>query len=429
MNNSIVQKNGKPCLVVADPSLVDVRGHHYPLSLQITHGAQSQGIEVIWLTHRDFVRPDALEHVRTYPVFTATMYDRYRRDRVSVLPNDLDGRLLNELKSGIGEAGIGETDHVFFHTGFGDVYRAVARYVSIPDWRRNPYLHVCTPYDLNTMPGKEPGSPLPSIFRSMRTLAAVDRKAFFWAETPQLASHLTASYGFNVRALPLPPPEFLRAYSPAKDDGVVTALYLGAAREEKGFLHLPEIAQRLYETHGLSGKLRFVIQCTPQIIGYLPSITSAIQKLAAYPAGYVRLVDTVLSEREYQSLLLASDVVLLFYNEKNYRIRGSGIAVEAVCADKCILTQKNTFCASLITQGGGAAVEGIEEAVQFLIDLVANRNEYRKRGRLQGRGYREERSAEKYIRKIVNQTEAYHAVPFFPSSIIGHISPTLLRGY
>lgn len=415
----------KQRLVIADPSLADARGHHFSLSLQVTLGAVSQGVDVDWLTHADFVAPAELRGVAVHPIFSASMYDRYRPENRGNPLADLDRRLLEELNEGMRRTGLGPDDHIFFHTGYGDVYRAVAGYFDGGDWRCKPHLHVCTPYDLDTMPGKNPGTDLKDVFEAMRGLEAVDGRLFFWAETPQLARHYTAAYGFNVRALPLPVPAGLSTGAPLRDDAPVTVLYLGAAREEKGFLHLPELAARLHEPFGRKGRLRFVIQCTSQIIGYQPNIKQAIERLSHYPSSYVELIDYSLSEQEYFAHLAAADVVVLLYNRKNYRIRGSGIAVEAVCADKCLLTHSGTYCASLITHGGGAAVSGIDEAVEFLGDLVGRRAEYRQRAKAQGMAYRAENSAENYVARVLGQPD--RAVPFFPSSVVGYVSPSLLK--
>jgi glycosyltransferase involved in cell wall biosynthesis len=419
--------NKIPCLAIADPSLVDARGHHFTLTQQITRGAQQLGLKVIWFTHQDFSIENVIDEVSVYPIFTATMYDRYKPEKKGTLPPDLELRLLNELNEGIARADLNTKDHIYFHTGFGDLYRALPGYLSISNGEDKPFLHICTPYDLDTMPGKDPGSVLLELFNTIRTMPAVDKKVFFWAETPQLAQHYTLTYGFNVRAMPLPPPHTSVVEGTRKNSDAVTALYLGAAREEKGFLYLPQLAERLYEPYGKSGKLRFVLQCTPQIIGYLPSIKAAIEKLSGFPPGYVTLIDKILDETEYQAHLTASDLVLLLYSKKGYRIRGSGIAVETVCADKCILTHRGTFCASLITHGGGSAVDDLDEAVAKLSELIERKSEYIDKAKLQGQVYRKTYSVEKYVARMIKQTNSRLHVPFFPSSIIGHVSSSLLK--
>lgn len=413
-------------LVIADPSLLDARGHHYSLTLQITRGALAKGIDVVWFTHREFAAQMLPDGISVYPVFSMTMYDRYHPERKKALPENPDHELVNELEEGIERAGIGMGDHIYFHTGYGDLYRAIFNYVARDEWRNKPYIHVCTPYDLNTMPGRDPGLVLTELFKSMRTLEAIDKKIFFWAETPQLAQYYTSTFGFNTRAMPLPPPYGVGVPDTITDQETVTALYLGAAREEKGFLHLPELAESMYEKYGRSGKLRFVIQCSPQIIGYLPSIKAAIDKLASFPADYVKLIDSVLDEESYHANLHAADIVLLLYDQRNYSIRGSGIAVEALCANKCILTYKNTFCASLISHGGGGAVRDIDEAASLLEEMVLHKGEYRQMARLQGQQYRISNSAEKYVERLFKQADPSRGVPFFPSAYVGHVSLPLL---
>lgn len=421
-----MEKNS-PCIVLADPSLVDARGHHFTLTLQISRGAQQLGLKVIWFAHQDFFTENVADGVVVYPIFSATMYDRYKPEKKNSLPSDLEHRLLNELNDGIAQADLKIHDHIYFHTGFGDLYRALPGYLAESNWLAMPYLHICTPYDLDTMPGKDPGSALLDLFRTLRTLPAVDKKIYFWAETLQLATHYTQTYGFNVRAMPLPPPHGIELGKKENDSDTMTALYLGAAREEKGFHLLPQLVEGLYEKYGMTKRLRFVIQCSPQIIGYLPIIKAAKDKLATFPTDYVKLIDTVMDEKEYQAYLQASDVVLLLYNKKNYRIRGSGIAIEAVCAGKCILTHKGTFCDSLITHGGGAAVENVKEAIDQLATMIKEREKYMKRAEQQGCEYRTTNSVENYVARFMKQTNPELCVPFFPSSISGQVSLNLLK--
>ncbi|QYZ67193.1 MAG: hypothetical protein OI74_06450 [Gammaproteobacteria bacterium (ex Lamellibrachia satsuma)] len=416
----------KPRLIVADPSLADARGHHFALSLQITRGAQLQGIETIWFTHKDFIAPDWLDDVSVNPVFSITMYDSYHPEKKNKLQGDLDQKLLGELFEGILRSRLSDNDHIYFHTGFGDLYRAMPTYLSLMKCGEFPYLHICTPYEPEAMPGTDQGNTLPAVFGNMRNMSEIDKKLFFWAETPQLALHYTLSYRFNVRALSLPPPIGINNNKLQHDSGTLTALYLGAAREEKGFLRLSEIVDRLYEHYGCTGKICFVIQCSPQIIGYLPSIKLAIEKLSGYPESYVKLIDSVMSEDEYHSQLLASDVVLLMYDKENYRIRGSGIAVEAISSDKCILTTKGTFCAGLISHGGGEAVEGNDEAVAMLLKMAENKHEYMQRAKIQGEEYRKVNSVTNYVSRIINQPKRGYSPAFFPSTVIGHVSPSLL---
>lgn len=415
----------KNYFVIADPSLTDIRGHHFTLSKQITFGAQSLGMDVIWLTNKDFSLSEYIENVIIYPVFSSTMYDRYNLEKKNDLPLNLYEYILNELDEGIKNFTLTENDHVFFHTGYGDVFQAVFDFFKRSSWVDKPFLHICTPYDLQTMPGKDSLQSIENIFRDMKGIEAIDKKLFLWAETPQLASNYNLNYDLTVRALPLPPPYDMNLGKEKND--VITALYLGAAREEKGFLLLPDLIERLYDDYGRTGKLRFVIQCTPQIIGYLPEIKQAINRLSKHPNSYVKLIDKTLDKLAYYDELINSDVVLLLYNKKNYKIRGSGIAVEAICAEKCILTHRGTFCASLITHDAGGVVDDIDGAVASLSKLVDEQEKYKIFAKIQGMQYRRVNSVERYVTKIVNQTKPDFERLFSPKSIIGDAFPLLIN--
>lgn len=417
----------KPKLAIADPSLVDERGHHYYLTQLITQGAKRAGLQVIWLAHEEFSARGSMDGIRVIPTFSATMYDRYHPERKASLPDDLDARLYEELERGIGQAGLGCEDQLLFHTGYGDVYRALERLYVREDWQDLPFVHVCTPYDLDTMPGRDGATDLAECLGRIRTFEPVDKKVFFWAETPQLAQHYTLTYGFNTRALPLPPAHGEQQPETGKADDAVVALYLGAAREEKGFTLLPDLVEALYEEYGKTGKLRFEIQCTPQIIGYLPVIKEALEKLRKFSPPYVTLIDTTLDEQQYHAKLLASDIVLLLYSRKTYRIRGSGIAVEAVCGDKSLLTFENTFCASLLTHGGGVAVSQAREAATALARMVDQKDLFAQKAKSQGQEYRRKYSVENYVSRLLGQTGPAGRVPFFPSSIVGHVRPQLCK--
>ena len=417
-----------PRLIIADPSLLDTRGHHFSLTLQISKGASELGVQTVWLTHKDFVIPEWMDDdIKVLPFFTITMYDRYRAEKKSDLPHNIEEVIYDEILSAFLLLNANKEDHVFFHTGFGDIYRLLPSYLSNKKIEELPYFHICTPYQPNGMPGRDHGDDVVNVLENMKNITAVDKKLFFWAETPQLATYYTLTYGFNTRALLLPPPVSKPKGKKQCNAEPFVASYLGAAREEKGFLHLPEIVKNMFESHGRNGKLKFVIQCSPQIVGYIPSIASAIEELSQYPESYVKLVRDVLSEDDYHEYLNDSDLLILLYDRKNYRIRGSGIGVEAISANKCILTFNNTFCASLIKYGGGASINDIDEAIPMLSKIVDNKHNYLARAKLQGEEYRTVNCAKNYVSRIISQTEAKVAPSFFPSNVIGCITMPLLK--
>jgi len=413
-------------IIIADPSLADARGHHFELTRQISQGAVSlYDMDVSWATNKRYQHQPSDSNIPVFPLFTYTMYDRYRLDRVE---RDFDPteQTCQEVAVMMDIAIDKHVDALFFHTAYMDIYESVIRLYGAPGWKELPVLHLCTPYDCDTMPGRTPQRPISELFMRLRNVEALERRLYLWAETPQLAVDYASRFAMTVRALPLPPPIDPLADFAVSSDPTVKVLFLGAAREEKGFLQLPDLLERLYPVLGKTGKIHFIIQCTPQIIGYLPAIKAAINRIAQYPSDYVTLIEDFVERETYLKLLMESDVLLLLYNQKGYRIRGSGIAVEAISANKTILTTRNTFCSSLITHGGGASVDCVEEGAEFLKLFVANKTRYRQLAEIQGKAYREKNSIQNYLSNLFLRMDAAMQPPFYPSALIGYISPVLI---
>ncbi|HIB85051.1 MAG TPA: glycosyltransferase family 1 protein [Chromatiaceae bacterium] len=188
----------------------------------------------------------------------------------------------------------------------------------------------------------------------------------------------------------------------------VTVVYLGAAREEKGFLLLPELIGSLYEVLGKSEQLRFVIQCSPQIVGYLPSIKVAIEKLRQFPSDYVELRDKPQSTKDYYEMLSGSDVVMLCYDHDRYRVRGSGIAVEAVALGKILLSTKGTF-PEFLSGSGAASGSTVTEVSAALEDVVARFEHYRAEAAQVGKSYRESYTPKAYIESMLKNIRCSEA--------------------
>jgi hypothetical protein len=277
------------------------------------------------------------------------------------------------------------------------------------------------------MPGRDVDDGLEDLFSSPDKMPLLDERLFLWAETPQLATEYVMSYGKNMRALPLPPPDDnLTVDIEDKTASVCyTALYLGAAREEKGFNHLPRLLGDMHEQFGKSGKLKFIIQCTPQIVGRLPGIQDALDALKKYPASYVELIENVLSDKDYNELIARSDVVLLLYDQKKYRVRGSGIAVEALGYGKAILTTDKTFCSALL-KGKIRSVTEIDSASEVLADFIVNRARVKQVMNDLCWEYKRVNSRRNYVRRIINQASNV-APDFLPSNLIGKMYRPLLK--
>jgi glycosyltransferase involved in cell wall biosynthesis len=144
----------------------------------------------------------------------------------------------------------------------------------------------------------------------------------------------------------------------------------GPARIEKGFHRLPDIVEgvikRLNE-RDLS--VRFVIQCTPQKVGYSDQVRKAIEKLDTF-SGHVLLLHEPLSDDLYFEYLSQSDVVLLPYGQREYRFRSSGVVAEARAFGKLIVATEGTYPGIEAEIGGGGVARTNDEFSEQILNVA-----------------------------------------------------------
>ena len=95
----------------------------------------------------------------------------------------------------------------------------------------------------------------------------------------------------------------------------INITYLGGARTEKGFHHLPQVVSVLWVDYVAPGKARFTIQSNFNVPGGEPGMAIAKSRLAKLPDDAVTLITRAMSEEDYQEILASSDVVILPYDQ------------------------------------------------------------------------------------------------------------------
>lgn len=436
-------------LYLADPSLRDRRGHHYQLALAVSAGARQAGRRVVWLAHQDADPELAAAGVEVRRVFRQSMYEAFTpavapqgsrlarvRDRIVASSHPLARGLIgvyrglglsrdparaergrralddgpealfaDDLRRGL-QSGAGPHDTVLLPTADGITYRAVLRLVTRdPAFVADaPALHLVTPYDVDIMPHARRGLPVDRVIFYLTRLGVLERRVFLHAENALLAEALSRRWGVPLGTLDLPPP--------AVPDDVpdpsgpmpaaaadLTVTYLGAAREEKGFCWLPDIVRRV-RAQVAPGRVRFFVQCSPQVLGYTPATQRALDELRSMESSDLELCDQPLGSAEYLARLRSSDVVLMPYQPDRYRVRGSGIAVEAVASGCVILSTPGTFPAYVGAECACTAdtAQGFAHA---LLDVLAARDSWRQRASERAGRYLSEHSALRYVERLV----------------------------
>jgi hypothetical protein len=415
-----IKEKQKPRLIIADPSLKDIRGHHFTLSRDVTKSAVRAGFDVIWYCSSEFKHAPDLDicGATVHPIFGASMYDRYKQQG-NQSDVSLEQSMLDAISDGFKKDKITSKDRVLFHTADGATYLAISKYMTTASAQSCPIFHICTPYDpVGVMPNRNDADEVcQAIARLKKKL--IGKKAFFYGENPFLAKHLASIWDIPVHSLELPASEdrclfsktsliqFRRETFGLSPSDFLT-IYLGSARLEKGYQLLPYIVGRTFEFAGKGEfsavnptTVHFAFQSSPQIIGYHPDIKKAVEKMDAMPKSQVTILRQPLSDRDYSMLLHASDAVILPYEADKYRVRGSGIVSEALTAGKIILATRNSYPAKRINKGAGGDAESPLEFSKVLLGIVQNKSAYLKNAEEASAEYRQNNSLESYWPKCL----------------------------
>ncbi|MDR1490884.1 MAG: glycosyltransferase [Desulfovibrio sp.] len=178
-----------------------------------------------------------------------------------------------------------------------------------------------------------------AAFRPWRkTLYTLRRLAFqadiaFFTDTEELTTDYNALGAYAVKTTVIPVAPELHVQAPHLPATPLTALYLGDARDEKGFHLLPPLIRRTRDL--LKAKrLRYVCQSNFNIPGGEKASSRALAQLReiqAETAG-VQLLPGPFTASEYQHLIQSAAIIMLPYMPENYLARSSGVFAEALAA-------------------------------------------------------------------------------------------------
>ncbi len=197
-------------------------------------------------------------------------------------------------------------------------------------------------------------------------------------DSAELAQEFAAMTQRPIEVLPIPHTAHRRksewpAEIPVKPPGKRRVVYLGDAREEKGFEFLPAVVNACLASPACS-EVEFVFQA------YISShhhqqMGLVIEELARLKRPNVHLVRSSLSPDAYQALLSSADLVLLPYDAATYRARTSGPFVEAICADKPVVVPAKSWMSAQLgdSQAGVTFASGnVQELARAVMGALAN---------------------------------------------------------
>ncbi|HWR58754.1 MAG TPA: hypothetical protein VN328_07690 [Thermodesulfovibrionales bacterium] len=195
-------------------------------------------------------------------------------------------------------------------------------------------------------------------------------KISFYTDSERLKDEYEVVAPFEFKVLPVP---FRHSMIREKSriSGPLRIVYLGDARSEKGFQHIPALV-RAMKDHIDAGRIEFILQTSShsELV-----IKNAIAELRKFERG-VTLLSEPLTDEEYYNLLNSADISLIFYDPKQYYSRTSCIFVESVISCTPFITSSGSWMESVMDTGTGEVVDDFMDLPKTLTRMIDHYEEY-----------------------------------------------------
>ncbi len=373
-------------LLILEPSLESMLGHHFEYIKSISDAARKSGIQVVVASNLN-VTEDVKRSLNVVPVFRMSMYDRVVKMKYfSQLGNRLNGlvfaiRFFIDWKTSSLSHNLNAETFLFMPTA-----TEVGTF-GIIAWLRTRFKPV--PIRTVILLRLDPRKFIKYLVRLMSPYLK-KRMIMLATDSEQLANDFKAKTNEQFTVLPIPHlPVFScnNSTQSSRENKPLRMLFLGGARVEKGIDTLVEAIAQL-EKEICQLQLEFIIQCN--IFLYEEETEAALEKLDRIDQNFghgIRLVKDSLSTDEYYQLLLESDVVVIPYRRDAYKSRTSGIFAEALAAGKPVIVTEGTWMAAQMEQYGSGIIvkdgdaKDLVRAIQhFISSFDVLNNKARERG-------------------------------------------------
>jgi len=424
-------------LAIVDHALVDLNGHHYEYDGALAAAGRARGLSVTVLSNRAYSGPT--DEYEILPWFGQGYYDltsggfarRLAYRGLSALPawlarplqdgvrllwnqrhrrrNTVDDSFGRDFLSACVRLDLGPDDHALIHTIGVDELDALAGILTRTD-RAWPWIHLQLVRRIEEFGAGRPLQRRPAAVLARLLSGPAAGRIRLYSDTAELARAYGALTARPAGVLPIAFRHDLIqaavAAAPAKDPAApITIGYLGNARLEKGFQHLPDLIEQLTGRFGWAGKVRFHVQAPFNIQDGEPGIGIARSRLGAFPADLVLLEDRVLTTEQYYRMLAGIDVLVLPYDSARYDIRSSGILVQARVAGTPMVAPEGSWIARQAPAPAGEAFRGPGDLAAALDRLLRRYDAARNAAVADALVWRAEQSPARYLDRLLTGTE------------------------
>lgn len=383
---------GAPALILVDNNLTDRVGHHFNYALALRQQCASQGTPFHALVKRG-AREDVVKALAAADVFTLGIHEASPANpyppawgTLRATYDFLQGGdyFSQELQAGLRQRAR-PGDVVFLPNATPrqllGLAVLLARWPAYRELRYVALLRYTNHHAIGPIADRKVHSDKEAAAQYQMTierLMGFDRLGSIRLVTDshELAAEYSGLTRYPVEVLPIPHTAESAGATwpqdiPPKGVGRVRVIFLGDAREEKGFELLPGLVRSCGANPALA-KVEFVVQAFVSS-PYHARMAVIIRELEQLPRSNVTLIKKSLSAESYQALLASADVVLVPYDAVTYRARTSGPLVEAICAHKPVVVPADSWMsrqlvdsAAGVTFASGKA-DDLARAVQTML--------------------------------------------------------------
>ena len=359
---------------LVEQSAIGAGGHYFSYSTAVAEAAANAGFEVVILANRRLASAFPLEAARVIPAFSRTWGESYLLGTTEWREGSLAFEFARAVRGDPPRPG----DQVLLHTLSPVELESILNYLArIPPTRDMATFHILLRYDPEEL--KPAARAIRPALDRIRNSPLLGRRVVFHADTEPLADAFTKLLNIPFKTAPIPFPQAALVRALAKPRAAsprhpLTALYLGDARAEKGYHLLPGMVEALWDDLIRPGKLRLVLQSNFNVKGGEEGIADAYDRLAG--CGFrVEILTDALSIEDYYDLITQADIILLPYSTSRYRLRSSGVLVEALAAGKVVVTPRGSWLADYAERGGAVIydeADGLAPALRRAVEAFSS---------------------------------------------------------
>jgi hypothetical protein len=387
--------------VLVDSSLVDFAGHHYEYAQHVLDAASRAGFEPHLVANRHFTPilarwPTQPAYKYGYwfhqgaPAWQRSVYakaagSRSQRDpghgllwKLGKLPQSGAARafiaasrrrhFVRDTRDAIARLGVGQGDLIFLPSLSPNELIALERFLRTSARTGSAQWHVVLRRDVPA------GRTWPLVRHAVRRLVEVrcPARVHFWTDSDALSSAYERATGCRFGTLPIP--HACQADARRQGGGACQVVYLGDARSEKGFHHLPRIVRELTSDDGRRGRFTFRFQSyTSMPVAESQVVAARIELEKLAPRGVV-LIDVALVPTAYRRLLAESHVTLLPYEPAAYASRSSGVFADSLAAGVRVVVPEGTWMARQLPRGSGRTYRSLADVPALVRELARESN-------------------------------------------------------